>query len=144
MTDLMHAHAVADDIRPPQKSPETSHVCTVVVFMTALMAGIAAGIYGLWNLTVVYSDAYVRGFLIFASLYSSGSLFHFLGRIVRTAFRKGEPHIDRALVHIIRSLDGFFGSRPWCNRRLRNRDVDTPTTSRNEDPEPTTGQPVLA
>ena len=119
MTDLMHVYDVANEINPSQKAPKTTNHCTVFVFMTAVLALIGAGVFGLWNLTVVHSEAFGRGFLIFASAYSSGSVFHFLWKISHRALDKGEPFIERVFDRIIRSLDAFFGSCSWCNRQLR-------------------------
>ena len=108
----------------PQEPPESSHVCTVVVFMALWMVPIAAGIFGLARLTFDHPEALGRGTLIFASLYSFDSFVHFLWTVSHKELEMGEPRVGRAVTRFIRSLDAFFGSRSWCNRRLRARRND--------------------
>ena len=127
MTDFMHVTDVAHDLGSPEEPPESSHVCTLVVFMALWMTPIAAGVFGLAKLTFDHGDPLGRGILIFASLYSFASFVHFLVRVGRKALNMSEPRISRAATRFIRSLDAFFGRRSWCSRRLRVRGSDPAT-----------------
>lgn len=141
MTDLMHTHGLTGEMGPLRETPATRHLCTVVVFMVLLIALIGGGIFGVWRLTVDYSDSLGRWFLAFASLYSLISFTYFLWKTGTKAFEKGEPHIDRLMLRVLRILDAFFANRSWCTRRLRDRAPEVPRTALPDDPSHTAARP---